>query len=420
MTNDRITPEQRYLNILEGTRAGTWEWNIQTGETVFNNRWAQIIGYELEELLPTTIDIWLSLAHPDDLPNSEKHLEQHFHRETEYYECEVRMKHKDGHWVWVLDRGKVLSWTNDGKPLWMFGTHQDISATKNTTIELQDSEDRFRALSEASYGGVIIHEKGMILDCNQGLSDMTGFSHKELVGMNGLQLIEPGHLDTVLKNIASGYDERYEVKGLRKSGAVYPLSIKGKNVQYKGREVRVIEFRDLTEAKLAERRFEDIATSIGDWIWEVNHAGVYTYVSTSVVKILGYSPEEVIGKTPFDLMPEKQAVAAKTFFADLAKQRLHFQDYENWNYRKDGTLVCLSTNGVPILSENGRLIGYRGVDKDITARKRALESRARQQFLLEKSQELGHIGTWELDIPNNRLTWTAENCRIFGVPPTRT
>jgi diguanylate cyclase (GGDEF)-like protein/PAS domain S-box-containing protein len=123
---------QRLEYILEGTNVGTWEWNVQSGITCFNEHWANLIGYSLLELGPTTIDTWSEYAHPEDLLKSGELLEQHFRCETEYYECEVRMKHRNGHWVWVLDRGKVFSWTEDGKPILMCGTHQDISDRKIT------------------------------------------------------------------------------------------------------------------------------------------------------------------------------------------------------------------------------------------------------------------------------------------------
>jgi len=128
--------QARYKAILEGTNVGTWEWNIQTGETIFNERWAQIIGYHLEELSPTTIDTWAKVTHPDDLKKCQEKLEGHFQGEQDHYECECRIKHKDGHWVWVLDRGTVMEWSHDGKPLWMFGTHTDITRLKQTQEEL--------------------------------------------------------------------------------------------------------------------------------------------------------------------------------------------------------------------------------------------------------------------------------------------
>jgi len=132
---DRKETEQRLSNIIDGIRAGTWEWNVQTGETVFNERWAGIIGYTLEDISPVSEKTWKNFSHPADLEISKGLLEQHFRGETDYYECETRMKHKDGHWVWVSDRGKVIQWTEEGKPLVMYGTHQDITARKQQEIK---------------------------------------------------------------------------------------------------------------------------------------------------------------------------------------------------------------------------------------------------------------------------------------------
>ena len=120
----------RMFNIIKGTNVGTWEWNVQKGETVFNERWAEIIGYTLDELAPVSIETWAKHTHPDDLKVSMDLLERHFSGDLDYYECEARMKHKSGGWIWVLDRGRVFTWTEDGKPLWMFGTHLDITDRK--------------------------------------------------------------------------------------------------------------------------------------------------------------------------------------------------------------------------------------------------------------------------------------------------
>ena len=130
MTEDLSLEKARLSAILEGTRVGTWEWNIQTGETVFNEEWANIVGYKLEELEPISIVTWASLTHPDDLQKSDKLLKQYFAGETPFYEYEARMRHKDGHWIWVLDRGKVGKWDEAGKPLIMYGTHQDITRAR--------------------------------------------------------------------------------------------------------------------------------------------------------------------------------------------------------------------------------------------------------------------------------------------------
>lgn len=151
----------------------------------------------------------------------------------------------------VLERTSELTNTNAN-------LEKEIIERKQIEGELKESEERFKALHDASFGGIIIHEKGIILDCNQGLSDITGFSNEELVGMNGLKLIAPDWLDQVLENIKNGYSKAYEVEGLRKNGSVYPLAIRGKNIPYKGRDVRVIEFRDITDLKRAEEEIKSL------------------------------------------------------------------------------------------------------------------------------------------------------------------
>ena len=122
------------------------------------------------------------------------------------------------------------------------------------TLELRGSEERFRALHDASFGGIAIHDHGVIFDCNQGLSDLTGYTNEELIGMDGLMLIAPDWRDLVLGNIQRDIKQTYEAEGLRKDGSKYHLSLRGNNMPYKGRIVRVTEFRDINERKLAEEK----------------------------------------------------------------------------------------------------------------------------------------------------------------------
>lgn len=124
----------RLENIISSTNTGTWEWNILTGETLYNSRWAEMIGYTLEELSPISMRTWEHLTHPEDFDRSQRLLEQHFSGETPYYIAQIRMRHKKGHWVWIQDRGRVIEWTPEGSPARMFGTHTDISDQKELSI----------------------------------------------------------------------------------------------------------------------------------------------------------------------------------------------------------------------------------------------------------------------------------------------
>ncbi|MDL1981229.1 MAG: PAS domain S-box protein [Deltaproteobacteria bacterium] len=144
--------------------------------------------------------------------------------------------------------------------------------------------------------------------------------------------------------------------------------------------------RKITERKLAEEelrkskeQFQVLVESSSDWIWEVDRNGVYTYVSPKVKDILGYKPEEVVGKTPFDLMPPEEAKRIAATFKRLIGRREPIVAMENVNLHKDGRRVVLETSGVPVLDAAGNVHGYRGVDRDITLRKKTEEALQRVQ-----------------------------------------
>ena len=118
--------------------------------------------------------------------------------------------------------------------------------------DLQESEARFRALHNASFGGITIHDEGRILECNQGLAEITGYGVDELIGMDGLLLIAPRSRQQVMEMIAAGRQDPYEAFGVRKNGEEYPIRLAARNIPYKGKQVRTVEFRDITGEKKAE------------------------------------------------------------------------------------------------------------------------------------------------------------------------
>lgn len=118
---------QRLQWVLEATRPGIWETNIETGAMAISDRWAEMLGYTVAELMPITFDTWRRLVHPQDLERAERVLQWHWAGELPYYECDIRMRHKDGHWVWINDRGRVHRRGPGGQALYMSGTHLDIN-----------------------------------------------------------------------------------------------------------------------------------------------------------------------------------------------------------------------------------------------------------------------------------------------------
>lgn len=139
----------------------------------------------------------------------------------------------------------------------IIATAWDITERRKIENEIRESELRFRTLQQASFGGIGLHDKGKIIDCNKGLCDITGYSYEELIGMNGFNLIAPEWQETVKKNVISGYDKPYDVEGTRKDGSRYFLEIQGKEIPYRGTTIRVTEFRDITMRKMAEEKIKE-------------------------------------------------------------------------------------------------------------------------------------------------------------------
>ncbi len=129
---------ERLSNILKGTNAGSWEVNLQTGEVQVNARWAELTGHMQEELSPFSLATLPRLFHPEDIAKAEIALVQHLKEQTPYYRFEHRLRHKDGHWVWVAAHGQVSSRTPDGRAEWMAGTHMDITERKEAERRIQE------------------------------------------------------------------------------------------------------------------------------------------------------------------------------------------------------------------------------------------------------------------------------------------
>ena len=171
----------RYDATIEASQIGTWEWNVQTGETILNNRWFEIVGYSPEELTPVSMQTWVDLTHPDDYRASMAIVEKLFNGEVPYFEYECRMKHKNGNWVWIQDRGSLISRTSDGKPLRMLGTHIDITERKLAAAE----SDRLKAAFLANISHEIRTPMNGIMGFSELLKDpqLTGEEQAEYLGL---------------------------------------------------------------------------------------------------------------------------------------------------------------------------------------------------------------------------------------------
>ncbi|RQO61154.1 hypothetical protein DBR47_07915 [Paucibacter sp. KBW04] len=152
--SDLAEQRERLARIIDGTHVGTWEWNEQTGEARFNERWANITGRKLADMVPLNARTWLRYIHPDDMAMASDMLARHCRGDTEFFECELRLLHESGAWIWCLMRGKLYERDASGAPRWIAGTLMDINARKRSEeglLRKQAALDRSELL--AGLGG---------------------------------------------------------------------------------------------------------------------------------------------------------------------------------------------------------------------------------------------------------------------------
>lgn len=381
----------RLENIIEATHVGTWEWNVQTGETVFNEAWARIIGYTLDELAPVNIKTWERLVHPDDLKQSASLLERHFAGELPYYDYECRMKHKNGHWVWINDRGRVITSTADGKPLLMFGTH----------TELMKSNAYLENLISCAHAPIMVWDANFhITRFNHAFELLTGRLEAEVLGQAAEMLFPPAlaHKSMALIRQASAGEcwKAVEIEIMHLDGTIRTVLWNSATLfapDSRTPIATIAQGQDITESKLAEEairqnqaRFEQLAVQSRTIVWEVNADGLYTYISQMAEQLLGYRQAEITGKKHFyDLHPEDRREEFKTAALAVFKRKEPFLNQENKLQTRDGGFIWVSTNGIPILDADGKLLGYRGSDTDIT------EHRLTEEALQETKDYLDNL-----------------------------
>lgn len=263
---------------------------------------------------------------------------------------------------------------NDEIGILITAFNESLGQLQQREQALRESEQRFRALHDGSFGGIAIHDKGAILDCNQALADMSGFSHEELIGMDGLQLIAPAWRDRVRNNIKNGYDRPYDAEGLRKDGSVYPLAIRGKNIPYKGNTVRVTEFRDISEQKQAEQQLRIAATAFesseGMFITDAEHR--FVRANRAFLQMVGYSFDELQPHRPAIIHSERNPPELVADLLDSLDRDGAWRG-EFWARRKNGEDFPTRLSVTAVRDEAGGTTHYVSGIEDITERKLAEE-----------------------------------------------
>ncbi len=301
--------------------------------------------------------------------------------------------------------------------------YNDLLETLNIAEEkLKNSEEQYRTVFENTGSATVIIESDTSLSLvNSTFENFSGFSKEELEGGKKWtefviaedlkQMIE---YHTERRNSDQAVTEEYEFRFVARNGTIKHVVTKIRTIPRTNKSIASlmdITFLKKAEEKLrqSEERFRSLVEVSSDWIWEMDQYGTYIYASPKIKDLLGYEPESVIGKKIFDLMPPEQATQTKQTFEQILCSLKPFRNLELTVHHQDKRSIIIETSGAPIFNSDGRLSGYRGIDRDVTERKRIQEMIVQS----EKMLSIGGLAAGMAHEINNPLAGIMQNAQVI-------
>jgi PAS domain S-box-containing protein len=424
-SNARLEEAQRIAHV------GWWERDFGTGHVALSDEACRIFGVQPVDL-PQWHARWLQLIHPDDRPRAAEAAAAALVRGGPRYDVEYRVVRPDGTERVVRSQGDV-TWDETGRPLRQFGVLQDITELRQAEQELRMSEARFRTIVDyATDAFFVFDDDSIVLDVNREACESLGYSREELIGKHRSDFdaaLDEASIQRLKQRVVSGEAITFETRHRRKDGTSFPVEVRVGDFEQGGRRFLCL-VRDITARKRAEdelreseERFRTLVQFSFDVYWETD--AQHRFVRQVFAEGLADAPApgSEIGKTRWEVPYLEPDAEAWRRHRETLDAHLPFRDFELARPAPDGGKRYVSVYGLPVFDKSGRFIGYRGVGRHITERKRAEEALRRSEAYLAEAQRLSHTGTWAFN-KTATLYWSEETYRIVGLdplqgPPTR-
>lgn len=416
----RRQAEQRWASLaIRGSGMGRWYWDLATHQIQTDYTLTDSFGYRRDKV-GLSIAWWDQRIHPEDVRRNRKLLDQLINGQADYYEAENRMMAADGSWGWYHSQGTVIERDAQGRPKRIAGTHRDLTERKELERIRADaeathrSELRFRTLADGAPVAIFQTDaKGVFLYVNPAWRQMTGLNQTEALYRAAGAFAHTGDRDDVADHwntaVRTGTPVSVEHRVVTPDGRTRylqtqaePMKHNGVLLGYVGTGVDVTPYREaMTMIRDSEARYRTLADHAYDMLWRVSSNAVFTYLSPSAAKLLGYRNEEMVGSDSFSYFHPEDLDRVRSKYAALTPKTPEFHDVHRYR-RKDGSYIVFEAVGKLVVPETAEESPYiTGISRDVTQR---VESQRIQKELEEKlarSQKLDAIGTFATGIAHD-------------------
>ncbi|ABK45895.1 multi-sensor hybrid histidine kinase [Magnetococcus marinus MC-1] len=442
---ERKRSEERLNLALEGGSLGYWDVNLITDEMVVNQRWAEMLGYGLDEISPVLRQTWLETIHPEDRELVLARGNDYRAGVLDRYEVEYRARAKDGTARWLVSRGAIMEHQEDGQPRRMVGTVQDITERKLMEAALSESEERSRLILTSVTDGIFgMDAQGCTTFVNPAAAAMLGYREDELTGMLMHDTVHHSHPDgspyaheqcPMRAAFAEGAVRVITDEVLwHKDGHAFPVEYTAVPMQKRGKRVgAVVVFRDITQRKADEKRLAESeqrlvlalqGANLGLWDWQAETGSLITndiwsamigYTKEALDARYGNTFERWLALVHADDLPETQQRLEAHLRGETEEFRAEYRmltESGEWKWILDiGRGVEWDEQGVA-----KRLVG---IHQDIDALKRSAEQLRLANFLSDQALDLSQAGYWHVPLTAEDGYYNSSEraAAVFGDPP---
>ncbi len=393
---------ERWRRMLENPRDAYFEVDLKGDFVFFNDAVCNHLGYSREELMGKNNREYTT---PEGARDMYRAFNQIYSTGEPAEISNYEVIRKDGEHRYFELSAHLLC-DKDGSPVGFAGVARDATDRVRTEQALKDSEKRFRRLQDATFGGIVIHDKGRVVDCNMELCRISGYTYEELLGIDGTRLFAPEWRNVLEEHMKEEKDHDYDLVGIRKDGRRIPLEIRSKALPYDGKTLRVAELRDITQRKKTEEAlrksriryrelykqaheseelYQSLLDSSPDAIVLFNSDQAVQYINQSFSRMFGWD-ESVLHKNPGVYIPRPQRKDFYEMIQGVVETGNPVQGREAQALTRDGRFLDVSLSAARYLDYKGYPAGVVMIFRDITEAKR-------YQWHMQQAQKMESIGT---------------------------